>query len=63
MAIITGIHDIPVGRGLVGFTSAAIVIYGSQFLISGYFISVTSTLIAAAIYGIIDAMLTNRNKK
>ena len=63
MAIITGIHDIPVGRGLVGFTSAAIVIYGSQFLINGYFISISSSLIAAAIYGIIDAMLTNRNKK
>ena len=63
MAIITGIHDLPLGRGLVGFTSAAIIIYSSQFLISGYFISVTSTLIASAIYGIIDAMLTNRVKK
>ncbi|MDO4283449.1 MAG: phage holin family protein [Clostridia bacterium] len=62
MAIITGIHDIPLGRGLVGFTSACIIIYITQFFVSGYYISIISSLIAAAIYGIIDSMLPNSAK-
>ncbi len=60
MSIITGIHDIPLGRGLVGFTCAAIIIYMTQFFVDGYYISVTSSLIAAAIYGIIDGLLPNK---
>lgn len=60
MSVITGIHDIPIGRGFVGFISAAIIIYVTQFFVEGYFISVTSSLIAAAIYGIVDSMLPNR---
>lgn len=62
MAIITGIHDIPIGRGFVGFTSAAIIIYMTQFFVSGYYISILSSLIAAAIYGIIDSLLPNKSK-
>lgn len=62
MSIITGIHDMPLGRGLVGFTTAAIIIYATQFLVDGYYISIISSLIAAAIYGIIDSMLQNNVK-
>lgn len=62
MSIITGIHDIPLGRGLVGFTSATIIIYATQFFVDGYYISILSSLIAAAIYGIIDSMLPNNVK-
>ncbi|MNI45690.1 Membrane protein of unknown function [compost metagenome] len=62
MSIITGIHDLPLGRGLVGFTSAAIIIYMTQFFVSGYYISIFSSLIAAAIYGIIDFMLPNKSE-
>lgn len=61
VSIITGIHDIPLGRGFVGFTCAAIIIYVTQFFVDGYYISITSSLIAAAIYGIIDSMLPNRS--
>lgn len=60
--IITGIHDIPLGRGLVGFTSACIIIYITQFFVSGYYITVISSVIAAAIYGIIDSMIPNSTK-
>lgn len=59
MATLTGIHDIALGRGLVGFTSACVIIYITQFFVSGYYITLTSSLIAAAIYGIIDSMLPN----
>ena len=62
MSIVTGIHDMPLGRGLVGFTTAAIIIYATQFLVDGYYISLTSSLIAAAIYGVIDSMLPNNIK-
>lgn len=62
VAIITGIHDIPLGRGLVGFTSACIIIYITQFFVSGYYITVISSIIAAAIYGIIDSMIPNSTK-
>lgn len=60
MSIITGIHDLPLGRGFVGFTCAAIIIYITQFFVDGYYISITSSLIAAGIYGIIDTMLPNK---
>ncbi len=61
VSIVTGIHDIPLGRGFVGFTCAALIIYVTQFFVDGYYISIISSLIAAAIYGIIDSMLPNRS--
>ena len=61
VSIVTGIHDIPLGRGFVGFTCAALIIYITQFFVDGYYISLVSSLIAAAIYGIIDSMLPNRS--
>ena len=61
-SIITGIHDIPLGRGFVGFVSAAIIIYLTQFFVDGYYISIISSLIAASIYAIIDLMLPNEVK-
>ncbi len=60
MSVVTGIHDIPLGRGIVGFTSASIFIYMSQFFIAGYTISLISSFIAAAIYGVISSMMPNR---
>lgn len=60
MSVVTGIHDIPLGRGFVGFTCAAIIIYMTQFFVDGYYISIFSSLIAAAIYGIVDSMLPNQ---
>lgn len=60
MAVITGIHDNPVARGFVGFTSALILIYMTQFFVDGYYISVVSTIIAAAIYGVVDGYLPNK---
>ncbi len=60
MSIVTGIHDIPIGRGFVGFISAAIIIYVTQFFVDGYYISIISSLIAAAMYGIIDSLLPNK---
>lgn len=59
MSIVSGVHDFPIGRGIVGFISAAIIFYMIQFFVAGYYISILSTLIAAAIYGTIDGFLPN----
>ncbi len=54
VATITNIHDYPIGRGVIGFFSFAIIIYASQFFISGYTISLISSLIASFIYATCD---------
>lgn len=59
MSIITGIHDSVIGRGIVGFVSAAIIIYMTQFIVPGYYISILSSLIAAAIYGTLNSFMPN----
>ena len=60
MSVISGIHDIPLGRGIIGFTAAAVFIYMAQFFVSGYNITLISSFIAAAIYGIISSMIPNK---
>lgn len=60
MSVITGIHDMPIGRGIVGFTSASIFIYITQFFVAGYSISLLSSFIAAAIYGVVCYMVPNK---
>ena len=54
---VIGTDNITLGKGIIGFTVASIVIYTTQFFIDGYYISVLSTIIAATIYGIIVAMI------
>jgi len=59
MSIITGINDSSIGRGIIGFVSAAIIIYMTQFIVPGYYISMLSSLIAAAIYGTLNSFMPN----
>lgn len=61
VATITGIHDCPLGRGIVGFVSATVIIYMTQFIVSGFYISILSSIIAALIYGIIDYFIPNED--
>ena len=60
VATFTGIHDYPIGRGIVGFFSAIVIIYATQFFIAGYYISIYSSVIAAIIYSITDYFLPNK---
>ncbi len=57
VATITGIHDYPLGRGVIGFFSSIVIIYATQFFISGYYISILSSIIAALIYSSVDYIL------
>lgn len=61
VATITGIHDSPTGRGIVGFVSATIIIYMTQFIVAGYYITILSSIIAALIYGVIDYFIPNED--
>ena len=61
VATITGIHDSPTGRGIVGFVAATVIIYMAQFIVSGYYISILSSIIAALIYGVIDYFIPNES--
>lgn len=44
----------PQNRGLVGFLTAAVVIYISQFIVPGMSISILGALLAAVVIGVID---------
>ncbi len=57
---ITGINAAPFGRGISGFILAAIIIYAIKFIVPGYSITIIGALIAALIYGIIDAIIPGR---
>ena len=46
--------------GIVGFFSAIVIIYATQFFIAGYYISIYSSVIAAIIYSIADYFLPNK---
>jgi len=61
--LIIDTDDISFGKGIIGFTVATIIIYITQFLVDGYYISVISTVIAAAIYGIIVSMINDNTTK
>lgn len=61
VATVTGIHDSPLGRGIVGFVSATLIIYMTQFILRGYYITILSSLIAALIYGVIDYYIPNKD--
>ena len=45
----------PQGRGLIGFISAAVVIYLAQFIVPGYLsVTLLGSLLAAFVIGVID---------
>lgn len=60
VATITNIHDYPLGRGIIGFFSAVVIIYSAQFFISGYYITLLSSIVAALIYSVVDYTLPNK---
>ena len=62
VATFTGIHDYPIGRGIIGFFSAIVIIYATQFFIAGYYIPIYSSIIAAIIYSLADYFLPNTIK-
>jgi len=50
----------PQNRGIVGFITAAVVIYVSQYLVSGLSVTILGALLAAFVIGIIDAFIPTK---
>ena len=53
----TGLHAMALGKGFVGFVLAVVVLYATQFFVSGYSISLMAAIVGALIYGIIDYIM------
>lgn len=54
---VIGINATPFGRGIIGFIVSVIVLYATQFFVSGYSISWISAIIGAVIYGIVASII------
>ena len=52
-----GLHASPFGRGISGFILSAIIIYATQFIVTGFSVTILGALIGALIYGIVDAVI------
>ena len=58
-----GIDASPFGRGIVGFVSAALILYLTQFFVAGYSITVLSAIIGAIVYGIVTYLIPGNEAK
>ncbi|MBZ4645431.1 MAG: putative rane protein [Petroclostridium sp.] len=50
----------PFGRGITGFILAVAIIYVTSFIVPGYNVTLFGAIIAAIIFGIIDAIIPGR---
>lgn len=57
---IIGVNASPFGRGIIGFAVSALILYATQFFVSGYSISWISAIIGAIIYGIVASIIPGK---
>lgn len=57
---IIGINASAFGRGIIGFIVSAVILYATQFFVSGYTISWISAIIGAVIYGIVASIIPGK---
>lgn len=57
---IMGVNATPFGRGIIGFIVSVVVLYATQFFVSGYSISWVSAIIGAIIYGIVASIIPGK---
>ncbi len=57
---VIGTNVVPFGRGIIGFIVSAIVLYATQFFVSGYSISWISAIVGALIYGIVASIIPGK---
>jgi putative membrane protein len=57
---ISGVNATPFGRGISGFILAAVIIYVIKFIVPGYNITILAAIIAALVYGVVDAIIPGR---
>ncbi len=57
IARLIGVEASPYGKGIVGFITAAVIIYATQFFVTGFNVTVWGAIIGALIFGIVDAVI------
>lgn len=57
---IIGVNASSFGRGIIGFAVSVLVLYATQFFVSGYSISWISAIIGAIIYGIVASIIPGK---
>ena len=56
----TGVDASPFGRGIVGFLVAAVILYVTKFIVTGFHINMLGAIIGALVIGVIDAIMPGR---
>ncbi|MGC5326340.1 phage holin family protein [Brevibacillus sp. SYSU BS000544] len=52
----------PYNRGIIGFLVSAVVIYVTQFFVTGFRVTILGALLASLVIGVIDLFIPIRNK-
>lgn len=58
--LVIGINVGPFGKGITGFLVSALILYATQFFVSGYSVSWISAIVGAVIYGIVASFITGK---
>ena len=58
--MVIGVDAGPFGRGITGFILAVVILYATQFFVTGYSISWISAIIGAIIYGIVASFIPGK---
>lgn len=57
VARLIGVEASPFGKGIVGFITAAVIIYATQFFVTGFNVTIWGAIIGALVFGIVDAII------
>ena len=57
VAKLIGVEASPFGTGIVGFITAAVIIYATQDFVTGFNVTIWGAIIGALIFGIVDAII------
>ena len=52
-----GVEASPFGKGIVGFITAAVIIYATQYFVAGFNVTIWGAIIGALVFGIVDAII------
>lgn len=58
--MVLGVNVGPFGKGISGFIVAAVILYVTQYFVSGYSISWIAAIVGAIIYGIVASFVPGR---
>lgn len=57
---VLGVNATPFGRGITGFVLAAVIIFITQYFVTGYSVTIVGAIVGALIYGLVDLIIPGR---